>query len=75
MAQQRYDELKESSEVVILPIGRKAVEYFEKREVKIMTRYENISESLTIYGAMSIADKIIDVFFFISQSSYSNSPS
>lgn len=62
MAQQRYDELKESSEVVILPIGRKAVEYFEKREVKIMTRYENISESLTIYGAMGIADKIIDVY-------------
>lgn len=62
MAQQRYDELKESSEVVILPIGRKAVEYFEKRDVKIMTRYENISESLTIYGAMSIADKIIDVY-------------
>lgn len=62
MAQQRYDELKESSEVVILPIGRKAVEYFEKRDVKIMTRYENISESLTIYGAMGIADKIIDVY-------------
>lgn len=62
LAQQRYDELKESSEVVILPIGRKAVEYFEKRDVKIMTRYENISESLTIYGAMSIADKIIDVY-------------
>lgn len=62
LAQQRYDELKESSEVVILPIGRKAVEYFEKRDVKIMTRYENISESLTIYGAMGIADKIIDVY-------------
>lgn len=62
LAQQRYDELKESSEVVVLPIGRKAVEYFEKRDVKIMTRYENISESLTIYGAMSIADKIIDVY-------------
>ncbi len=62
MAQQRYDELKESSEVVVLPIGRKAVEYFEKRDVKIMTRYENISESLTIYGAMGIADKIIDVY-------------
>lgn len=62
MAQQRYDELKENSEVVVLPIGRKAVEYFEKRDVKIMTRYENISESLTIYGAMGIADKIIDVY-------------
>ncbi|MCM1228122.1 MAG: ATP synthase F1 subunit gamma [Clostridium sp.] len=62
LAQQRYDELKKSGEVVALPIGRKSVEYFEKRNVKIMTRYENISESLTIYGAMSIADKIIDVY-------------
>lgn len=62
LAQQRYDELKGESEVIILPIGRKAVEYFEKRNAKIMTRYENISESITIYGAMSIADKIIDVY-------------
>lgn len=62
LAQQRYDELKKNSEVITLPIGRKSVEYFEKRNVKIMTRYENISESLTIYGAMSIADKIIDVY-------------
>lgn len=42
--------LKIREEVVFLPIGRKAVEYFEKRSVKIMTRYENISESLSIYG-------------------------
>ncbi len=63
LAQQRYNELLEKgSEVVILPIGRKAVEYFEKRKVKIMTRYEGIAEGLTIYGAMSIADKIIDVY-------------
>ncbi len=62
LAQQRCDELKNEGEVVILPIGRKSVEYFEKRGFKIMTRYENISESLTIYGAMSIADKIIDVY-------------
>lgn len=62
LAKKRYDELKNKGEVVFLPIGRKAVEYFEKRSVKIMTRYENISESLSIYGAMSIADKIIDVY-------------
>lgn len=62
LAQQRYDTLIKESEAVILPIGRKAVEYFEKRDFKIMTRYENISEAITIYGAMGIADKIIDVF-------------
>ncbi len=62
LAQQRCDELKGKSEVVVLPVGRKAVEYFEKRDFKIMTRYENIAENLTIYGALSIADKIIDVY-------------
>ena len=62
LAQKRYDELSKETQVVILPIGRKAVEYFEKRDFKIMTRYENISESISIYGAMGIADKIIDVY-------------
>ena len=31
LAQKRYDELSKETQVVILPIGRKAVEYFEKR--------------------------------------------
>lgn len=63
LAHNRYDEIvKEGHEAVILPIGKKAVEYFEKRQFKIMTRYENVGEVITFYGAMSIADKIIDVY-------------
>lgn len=63
LAHKRYDEIvKDGSEAVILPIGKKAIEYFEKRNFKIMTRYENVGENITVYGAMSIADKIIDVY-------------
>lgn len=63
LAQSRYDEItRDGAEAVILPIGKKAVEYFEKRNFKIMIRYENIGESISVYGAMSIADKIIDVY-------------
>ncbi len=63
LTQQRYNEIVQNGhEAVILPIGKKAVEYFEKRNFKIMTRYENIGESISVYGAMSIADKIIDVY-------------
>ena len=62
LAQSRIDELSGKTDVVILPVGRKAVEYFEKRDYKIMTKYENIAENITIYGAMSIADRIIDVY-------------
>ncbi len=63
LAQQRYDEIvKDGSEAVILPVGKKSAEYFEKRNFKIMTRYENIGEGLTFYGALGIAEKIIDVY-------------
>lgn len=63
LAQRRYDEIKkDGKDAVVLPIGKKAVEYFEKRNFKIMTKYENIAESLTVYGAMGIAEKIIDVY-------------
>ena len=63
LAQRRYDEIKkEGRDAVILPVGKKAAEYFEKRNFKIMTKYENIAESLSVYGAMGIADKIIDVY-------------
>ena len=63
LAQSRYDEIvKAGHDAVILPIGKKAIEYFEKRKFKIMTRYENIGEIITVYCAMSIADKIIDVY-------------
>lgn len=63
LAQHRYEEIvKEGYEAVILPVGKKSVEYFEKRDFKIMTRYENIGEGLTYYGAMAIAEKIIDVY-------------
>ncbi len=62
MAQERCNELKSVSDVVVLPIGRKAVEYFEKRDVRIMERYENIAENISIYGASSIAEKIINVY-------------
>ncbi|MGN0621940.1 MAG: ATP synthase F1 subunit gamma [Porcipelethomonas sp.] len=63
LAQERCDELRAgNTDVVILPIGRKAVEYFEKRDFRIMERYENIAESFSIYGANSISEKIISVY-------------
>lgn len=62
LAQERCDELQPETDVVILPIGRKAVEYFEKRDFRIMERYENISEGFSIYGANSISEKIINVY-------------
>lgn len=62
LAHNRYNELSASKNVIILPIGKKAVEYFEKRDFKIMAKYSYIAESLDIYDSSSISDKIADAF-------------
>lgn len=62
LAQNRYNELSLSKNVIILPIGKKAVEYFEKRDFKIMSKYYNIAESVDIYEVASISDRVVEAF-------------
>lgn len=62
LAHNRYNELSVNKNVIILPIGKKAVEYFEKRDFKIMAKYSYIAESLDIYDSSSISDKIAEAF-------------
>lgn len=62
LAQNRYNELAENGEAVIIPIGKKAVEYFEKRDFKIMNKYENIAEDVTIYDCIDICENVISAF-------------
>ena len=51
--------MSENEQVSIMAIGKKAVEYFDKRDYDVTDRYPNIAESLDIYEAMDIADEII----------------
>lgn len=60
LAEQRIAEL--GGNAVIMPIGKKAVEYFTKHNAKILKSFENIGENMTIYNAMGIADIIIDTY-------------
>lgn len=62
LAQNRYNELSLSKNVIILPIGKKAVEYFEKRDFKIMSKYYNVAESVDIYEVASISDRVVEAF-------------
>ena len=62
LAQNRYNELSPSKNVIILPIGKKAVEYFEKRDFKIMSKYSNIAESVDIYDVANISDRVVEAF-------------
>ncbi len=63
MAQERIKEVSQKSSVVILPIGKKSVEYFEKRNFNIVSKYDNIAENITIYDAKEMSDKITTLFF------------
>lgn len=54
--------IEENNDTVLIPIGKKAVEYFSKRNFKILQIFENIGETMTIYKAMDIARLIMDSY-------------
>lgn len=62
LAEQRADELSKDGSVKFLAIGRKAVEYYEKRECELLDKFSAISETITFYSALRISDIIVDEF-------------
>ena len=63
LAVSRADELiKQGIDVKIMPIGRKSVEFFEKRPYDITEKYQNIAEGIDTYEASDIADTVIECF-------------
>lgn len=61
-AYNRALELQEKGSVKILPIGKKAIEFFEKRNFDIIASFQNISEDLNIYTAEDITLDIINCY-------------
>lgn len=60
MAQARNDEIvKNGGTVVVMPVGKRSVEYFVKRDFKIMSKYENIGENVNIYKCFDIMEKVL----------------
>ena len=55
-------ELQKAGEVKILPIGKKAVEFFEKRNFNIIASYQQVAETVDIYDSMDIAEEIIEQY-------------
>ena len=45
-----------------MAIGKKSVEYFEKRDYEMLGRYPQIAEGLDVYDTVDIAELIIDGF-------------
>lgn len=60
MAEKRIDEF--NGNVMILPIGKKAVEHFEKRSYPIFESYVNIAEHFQIHKAERMTDTIMEAF-------------
>lgn len=58
----RAEEIKKHGSVKILPIGKKAVEFFEKRNFDILVGFSQIAEDITVYQASEISDRIIECF-------------
>lgn len=62
LAQHKIDEASEKYDVVVIPIGKKAVEYFSKRSYRVVAKYENIAEGIKMNSAKEIASKIMAAF-------------
>ena len=61
LAQNHADELiRTGIKVKIFAVGKKAVEYFDKRQFEVIGRHAGIAESLNIYDAVTISDSIVD---------------
>lgn len=58
----RKEELSKDGKVKVLTIGKKAVEFFNKRDADVLSRHQQIAETLTIYDARDIASEIIECF-------------
>jgi F-type H+-transporting ATPase subunit gamma len=59
LAAARYREL---GDAYILPVGKKAVEYFEKRDFKMMDGFAGIAETIDIYQSRKVTGKVTDAF-------------
>ena len=53
---------KDGRTVIVFPIGKKAVEYFEKRKYEIYNKEYQISDNLTMSKALRLSDSIISGF-------------
>ena len=52
----------EGYKVKLMTIGKKAVEYFKKRDFEVLDEYPGIAESLNVYDSLDIAENVIARF-------------
>lgn len=63
LAKAKADAIKESGgEVLIIAIGKKAVEYFKKRDYDLLEGFSQIAEGIDLTDVTLIAEKVIERF-------------
>ncbi|MBE6875902.1 MAG: ATP synthase F1 subunit gamma [Ruminococcus sp.] len=63
IAQARINEIKaQGGNPIVMPIGQKAVDYFENKDVKVLKAYDHIAEHMNIYLAMDMAELILNTY-------------
>lgn len=62
MAEARTSELGGKENVDVLTIGKKSVEFFDKRGYSIVERHPGIGENIKIHEAAYIADAIVNLY-------------
>lgn len=63
LAKAKADAIKESGgEVLIIAIGKKAVEYFKKRDYDLLEGFSQIAEGIDLTDVTLIAQKVIERF-------------
>lgn len=63
LAEEKIKSLEQDGRTVkVFPIGKKAVEYFEKRKYEIYSKEYQISDNLTMSRAISLSEKVISGF-------------
>ena len=61
----RAAELMNDGNVKIIAIGKKSVEYFEKRNYDVVSGYQHIAENLGVEDAMDISEEIISLYKYL----------
>lgn len=62
MLENEYQEQFQQGNVEILPIGKKALDYFRKREVNMQPQYANLFSNLTFDEARQVAEFAMESF-------------
>lgn len=63
LAKSKADEIKASGgEALIMAIGKKAVEFFEKRDYELIEGFPQIAEGIDLSDVLLIAEKVIERF-------------